>query len=315
MGMSASDLEKCRENLKHQWENRQVDEQLLQRAWKTVHRVATVLYQDYGASKVAVFGSLAEREWFYKNSDIDIVVWGIADHKLEEVSMNIKSNGNEFKIDLNIFKHVNGVIQNRIIEQGIKINNCVTNIQEFMNSISSVFQVTNHDYYEIIKNSFILRIKDENQKIQDTVNEITKAVKDIEGASTKCQLYIQKSIVNNLLNIYKSIEDIFRRIAREVDQCQPPGSEYPNDPAPIGSEWAYVLILQMAEKRSTRPAVISPQIASQLIQYLRFCSIYDDPKKHDCMYKKAEKHAKRVGKLFDNVSKELNAFTDYLRET
>ena len=45
--MSPSELAKCRENLKPQWENRRVDEALLRRAWETAHRIATVLYQDY----------------------------------------------------------------------------------------------------------------------------------------------------------------------------------------------------------------------------------------------------------------------------
>ena len=48
--MSPSELAKCRENLKRQWENRHVDEALLRRAWKTAHRIATVLYKDFGAA-------------------------------------------------------------------------------------------------------------------------------------------------------------------------------------------------------------------------------------------------------------------------
>ena len=62
--MSPSELAKCRENLKRRWENRQVDKELLQRAWETAHSLATVLYRDFGATKVAVFGSLTEPERF-----------------------------------------------------------------------------------------------------------------------------------------------------------------------------------------------------------------------------------------------------------
>ena len=36
-----------------------------------------MLYQDFGATQVAVFGSLAERNWFTQLSDIDIVAWGM----------------------------------------------------------------------------------------------------------------------------------------------------------------------------------------------------------------------------------------------
>ena len=69
--MSPSELAECRENLKRQWENRRVDKALLQRAWAAAHRVAILLYQDFGAARVAVFGSLAELERFTKVSDTD----------------------------------------------------------------------------------------------------------------------------------------------------------------------------------------------------------------------------------------------------
>ena len=36
-----------------------VDEALLCRAWKTARRVAVMLYENFGATQVAVFGSLA----------------------------------------------------------------------------------------------------------------------------------------------------------------------------------------------------------------------------------------------------------------
>ena len=57
---------------------KRLDEILLQRAWQTAHRVAMMLYEDFGATQVAVFGSLAEKERFSKWSDIDIAVWGIS---------------------------------------------------------------------------------------------------------------------------------------------------------------------------------------------------------------------------------------------
>ncbi|MYA69327.1 hypothetical protein F4Y19_04375, partial [Candidatus Poribacteria bacterium] len=77
-GMSPSELAKCRENLKRQWENRQVDKELVQRAWETARRLAIVLYRDFGATKVAVFGSLTEPKRFRQNSDIDILVCGVS---------------------------------------------------------------------------------------------------------------------------------------------------------------------------------------------------------------------------------------------
>ena len=45
-GMSPSELAKCRENLKRQWENRQVDKELIQQAWETARRLATVMARN-----------------------------------------------------------------------------------------------------------------------------------------------------------------------------------------------------------------------------------------------------------------------------
>ena len=75
--LSPEELKQYRLRLERHFQNRQVDEALRQRAWQTVHRVADMLYKDFGATDVAVFGSLAERESFTKWSDIDIAVWGI----------------------------------------------------------------------------------------------------------------------------------------------------------------------------------------------------------------------------------------------
>ena len=79
--LSPEELAECRRRLDQQFQNRKVDEALLQRAWRTAHRVAAMLYEDFGATQVAVFGSLTKRESFTKWSDIDIAVWGIPSDK------------------------------------------------------------------------------------------------------------------------------------------------------------------------------------------------------------------------------------------
>lgn len=44
-----------------------------------VRKAARVLYNDFGATRVILFGSLAHEAWFTLDSDIDIVVEGIGD--------------------------------------------------------------------------------------------------------------------------------------------------------------------------------------------------------------------------------------------
>ncbi len=76
--LSPEELNQYRLRINDHFQNRDpVDEALLHRAWQTAHQAAALLYESFGATQVAVFGSLAERDWFSKQSDIDIAVWDI----------------------------------------------------------------------------------------------------------------------------------------------------------------------------------------------------------------------------------------------
>ena len=314
--LSPSELAECRANLKRQWENRKIDQELIRCAWRDALRVATVLYEEYDASKVAVFGSLTIPLLFSRYSDIDISVWDIPDNKFREIRSKIDGLNCKFKIGLINILQAKGLIRERIKEQRIVIKKGETDENKVTSEVYSVNPMDNHEYYKNAINRFILRIKDDHQIIQDTIKEIIIAMKDIEDIPTNCRIYIKKVIANDFLKVYNCVESIFRRIARVIDMSQPPGSEYPNDPDPIGSDWAYELILQMGEKQLTRPAVITPKTTQRLQRFLNFCAYHvDEHKMHDLFYDEAEKHAKRVSKLFDNVSKELEAFTAFLRET
>ena len=79
--LSPEELAQYRQRLDQHLQNRKVNEALLQRAWQTAYRIAATLYEDFGATQVAVFGSLAEPKAFSKWSDIDIAVWGIPNDK------------------------------------------------------------------------------------------------------------------------------------------------------------------------------------------------------------------------------------------
>ncbi len=303
-GMSPSELAKCRENLKRQWENRQVDEELLQRAWQAAHRVATVLYQDYGASKVAVFGSLAERELFSKNSDIDIIVWGISYNKCLDVLWNTEGISSEFKIDLIDFETSNRLFRERILNQAIQIDKGEKDVLKLMKKTNATICTETEGTYEVNRDKLIQRISDERIKIERTVRGIAHALQDIDVVAENHRKYVEKMIASDLAEIYRGIENIFERIAREVDMQMPSGSKWHRD-----------LLDQMAERREKRPPVISQKTTRRLKRLLKFRHRVNHIYRYELIYEKAEKHAKRVGKLFDNVTEELDAFTAFLSET
>ena len=303
-GMSPSELAECRENLKRQWENRQVDEELLQRAWQAAHRVATVLYQDYGASKVAVFGSLAERELFSKNSDIDIIVWGISYNKCLDVLWNTEGISSEFKIDLIDFETSNELFRERILNQAIQIDKGEKDVLKLMKKTNATICTEAEGTYEVNRDKLIQRISDERIKIERTVRGIAHALQDIDVVAENHRKYVEKTIASDLAEIYRGIENIFERIAREVDMQMPSGSKWHRD-----------LLDQMAERREKRPPVISQKTTRRLKRLLKFRHRVNHIYRYELIYEKAEKHAKRVGKLFDNVTEELDAFTAFLSET
>jgi predicted nucleotidyltransferase len=62
---------------RRQERERQELAQLQERAWQTARRVAKLLKEQFGATRVVVFGSLVHRDCFTRWSDVDIAAWGI----------------------------------------------------------------------------------------------------------------------------------------------------------------------------------------------------------------------------------------------
>lgn len=69
-------------------------------AWSIVRKAAKILYQEYKAQKVVVFGSLKNIEHFSEWSDIDIAVWGIKPELYYKAVAGIISLSPTFKIDV-----------------------------------------------------------------------------------------------------------------------------------------------------------------------------------------------------------------------
>jgi predicted nucleotidyltransferase len=57
----------------------QIDERRLH-AWEIAHLAARILKEEFGASRVVVFGSLLHPELFHLRSDIGLGVWDIQDY-------------------------------------------------------------------------------------------------------------------------------------------------------------------------------------------------------------------------------------------
>ena len=298
--MSPSELAECRENLKRQWENRRVDKELLRRAWEVAHRLATVLYRDFGATKVAVFGSLTEPERFTENSDIDIVVWGVSYNKCLDALWETKGLSSEFKIDIINFKSINRLFRERVLSQAIPIDKAETDVLRLMN----VSGRENGETYRVNRDKLIQRISDERKKIAGTVGRIERALEKIDILPVDAREFIERALAADLAEVYTGFEKIFERIANEIDKHLPEGERWHTD-----------LLTQMAERRPERPPVISEGTRRRLRQLLRFRHKVNNTYGDELIYEKAEEHAKPIGDLFATVSKELDTLIAFLTET
>ena len=99
------------------------------------------------------------------------------------------------------------------------------------------------------------------------------------------------------------MENIFRRIAIDVDLR-----------IPDGSRWYKELLTQMVEPQAERQPVISQETFELLKELLEFRHVFNHIYGEELVYERTERNANQVSKLFNNLSKELDAFIAYLEK-
>ena len=307
--MSADQLTACRKRLEQLWKNRIVDEGLLHRAWHTVHEVAALLYEQFGATQVAVFGSLTEPMWFTSGSDIDIAVSGLSHDAYDKAYKKIMNFDSEFKIDFINLDISKGIFRDRVKHQAIPIEksmrspNGMTDVWRtlYKHLQQQVFPANDGEIYEMNRKRLTQRINDELEKINETLERVTRGLEKLEVVPIDVREFIENTIATDLADVYRGIENIFLRIAREVDMH-----------VPTGSRWHKNLLAQMVEQRPERPPVISENTSLQLEKLLEFRHKVTNIYGRELVYEKTVEHAKSIDELFTTVSQELNAFTDSL---
>lgn len=307
--MSADQLSACRKQLEQLWKSRIVDEGLLHRAWHTVHEVAALLYEQFGATQVAVFGSLTEPMWFTSGSDIDIAVSGLSHDAYDKAYKKIMNFDSEFKIDFINLDISKGIFRERVKHQAIPIEksmrspNGMTDVWRtlYKHLQQQVFPANDGEIYEMNRKRLTQRINDELEKINETLERIQRGLESIDVLPVQAREFIENTIATDIADIYRGIENIFLRIAREVDMH-----------VPTGSRWHKNLLAQMKELRPERPPVISEDTFLQLEDLLDFRHKVNNIYGRQIVYEKTEVHAKSIDELFATVSQEFNAFTDSL---
>ena len=293
--LSPAELAAYSERLDAHFRNRQIDEALLQRAWQTAYRVAGMLYEDFGATRVAVFGSLAEREWFSPRSDIDIAVWGLPSRAYFRAVSETVGFSSEFKIDLVDFESCKGRFRERVESQAVPIQIGKPALQPCIKKREEIDEVNTR--------ALVQRISEEHAKIAGKVERIREDLPKIEAAPPAYRESLEAFVARHLYDFYKGLENIFTKIAGEVD------GNLPRDPA-----WHQALLRQMSEARGKRPPVLSEKTSEVLRELLGFRHVFVYIYAEELDYERTVENALLASEVFDSVSEELQRFIAWLEK-
>ena len=300
--LSPEELAEYRRKLDQHFKNRKVDEALLQRAWQTAHRVAAMLYEDFGATQVAVFGSLAGQKWFSKGSDIDIAVWGLPGDTYLNALWETRNFSPEFKIDLINFHSAKGRFRERIQSQAVPIQSGETDFNKLTTNCQAN-PTKIEDTYDVDRQDLIERIADERGKIERTVEEIKVRLQKMESASAEDLVDLKDLVAMRLPVFYMGIENIFKRVAEEIDIDEPQGKNWHTD-----------LLQQMSRSRASRPSVISEKTTAALTLILKFRHRVRNIYVFELEIEKTVENAQQVCDIFDGLSTELDVFIEWLKK-
>ena len=92
-----------------------------QRAWQVVEQAADLPKKRFGATRVAVFGSLAQEGRFGKTSDIDMAVWDVAGEDYLVAVAKLQDLDRDFKIDLISMQYCKPRLAETIRREGVEL--------------------------------------------------------------------------------------------------------------------------------------------------------------------------------------------------
>ncbi len=90
-------------------------------AWELAQQLATILYNEFNAKHVYLFGSLTNREQFHNHSDIDLAAWGIDEARYLTAVAAVTRQQATFLVDLVRLEEANERLQTEVRQHGIRL--------------------------------------------------------------------------------------------------------------------------------------------------------------------------------------------------
>jgi uncharacterized protein len=89
-----------------------------EKAWKLARTAASLLKEEFGATQVAVFGSLVHPQLFHRRSDVDLAVWGIDESEYYRAVSQLLSLDPDISFDLVEVAHASPRLREKIEREG-----------------------------------------------------------------------------------------------------------------------------------------------------------------------------------------------------
>lgn len=102
-------------------EQKQAMVQRRESAWAVARQAANLLKEQFGATRVVAFGSLAHGAWFNARSDIDLMVVGIPPEKFWRAWAELDHVGSGFEIELVSESELTESLRTVIEQEGVEL--------------------------------------------------------------------------------------------------------------------------------------------------------------------------------------------------
>jgi predicted nucleotidyltransferase len=90
-----------------------------QKARELAQRAAALLKEEFGATQVALFGSLVHEKRFHAHSDLDLAIWGLDERHYFRAVARLLALDPEMTVDLVEFEHARPALQAVILNEGV----------------------------------------------------------------------------------------------------------------------------------------------------------------------------------------------------
>lgn len=89
-----------------------------EKAWRLARTAVALLKEEFGATQVAVFGSLVHPQLFHRSSDIDLAVWGLPESEYYRAVSRLLSLDPDISFDLVEVAHASPRLREKIEREG-----------------------------------------------------------------------------------------------------------------------------------------------------------------------------------------------------